>query len=78
MYYYDVSPIYALLLPSAFDLPASSAFYYKLDVLYISAGAQESTLGKQVVDLTFASEALGMPAADGYGWVQFEFGDQIG
>ena len=34
--------------------------------------------GKQVVDLTFASEALGMPASDGYGWVQFEFGDQIG
>lgn len=34
--------------------------------------------GKQVVDLTFASEALGMPAADGYGWAQFEFGDQIG
>ena len=34
--------------------------------------------GKQVVDLSFASEALGMPAADGYGWAQFEFGDQIG
>jgi hypothetical protein len=34
--------------------------------------------GKQVVDLTFTSEALGMPAADGYGWAQFEFGDQIG
>ncbi|KXN87240.1 Serine/threonine-protein kinase SRPK [Leucoagaricus sp. SymC.cos] len=34
--------------------------------------------GKQVVDLTFASEALGMPAANGYGWAQFEFGDQIG
>ncbi|KXN83018.1 Serine/threonine-protein kinase SRPK [Leucoagaricus sp. SymC.cos] len=24
--------------------------------------------GKQVVDLTFASEALGMPTVDGYGW----------
>ena len=34
--------------------------------------------GKQVVDPGFASEALGMPAADGYGWAQFEFGDQIG
>jgi hypothetical protein len=34
--------------------------------------------GKQVVDLTFASEALGIPTADGYGWAQFEFGDQIG
>ena len=34
--------------------------------------------GKQVFDLTFASEALGMPAADGYGWAQFEFGEQIG
>jgi len=34
--------------------------------------------GKQVVDLIFASESLGMPAADGYGWVQFEFGDKIG
>ena len=34
--------------------------------------------GDQVITLTFASEALGMPAADGYGWAQFEFGDQIG
>ena len=34
--------------------------------------------GKQVVDLTFASEPLGLPATDGYGWAQFEFGDQIG
>jgi len=34
--------------------------------------------GKQVVDLIFASEALGVPAADGYGWAQFEFGDRIG
>ena len=34
--------------------------------------------GKQVVDLTFVSEPLGMPATDGYGWAQFEFGDQIG
>ncbi|KAJ7761461.1 kinase-like protein [Mycena olivaceomarginata] len=34
--------------------------------------------GKTVVDLTFASEALGMPAAQGYGWAQFEFGDSVG
>jgi hypothetical protein len=34
--------------------------------------------GKQVVDLSFVSEPLGLPAADGYGWAQFEFGDQIG
>ena len=34
--------------------------------------------GKQVVDLTFVSEPLGLPAADGYGWAQFEFGDQVG
>ena len=34
--------------------------------------------GKQIIDLIFASEALGMPAADGYGWAQLEFGDQIG
>jgi len=34
--------------------------------------------GKQIVDLNFASEALGMPAADGYGWAQLEFGDQMG
>lgn len=34
--------------------------------------------GKPVIDLIFASEALGMPAVEGYGWVQFEFGDQIG
>jgi serine/threonine protein kinase len=34
--------------------------------------------GNQVIDLTFASEARGMPAAEGYGWAQFEFGEQIG
>ncbi|KAJ7035842.1 kinase-like protein [Mycena alexandri] len=34
--------------------------------------------GRTVVDLTFASEALGMPAAQGYGWAQFEFGDSVG
>ncbi|KAJ6610846.1 kinase-like domain-containing protein [Mycena sp. CBHHK59/15] len=33
--------------------------------------------GRTVVDLTFASEALGMPAAQGYGWAQFEFGDSV-
>ncbi|KAI0709096.1 kinase-like domain-containing protein [Earliella scabrosa] len=34
--------------------------------------------GKQVVDLTFASEPLGMPAAEGYGWAQFDFGQRVG
>ena len=34
--------------------------------------------GDQVVDLTFTSEGLGLPATKGYGWAQFEFGDQIG
>ena len=34
--------------------------------------------GRTVVDLTFASEALGMPAAQGYGWAQFEFGESAG
>jgi hypothetical protein len=34
--------------------------------------------GKQNFDLAFASEAPGMPAAAGYGWAQFEFGDRIG
>ena len=34
--------------------------------------------GKQVFDLSFAPEALGMPATNGYGGTQFEFGDQIG
>ncbi|KAJ7036690.1 kinase-like protein [Mycena alexandri] len=34
--------------------------------------------GKTVVDLSFASEALGLPAADGYGWAQLEFGDSVG
>jgi len=34
--------------------------------------------GEQIVDLNFVSEALGMPAAKGYGWAQFKFGDQIG
>ena len=34
--------------------------------------------GKQVVDLNFTSEALGMPATDGCGWAQLGFGDQIG
>lgn len=34
--------------------------------------------GNKVVDLTFASEALGMPAAQGYGWAQLNFGEHIG
>ena len=34
--------------------------------------------GKQVVDLTFASEPLGMPAPDGYGWPQIDFGQRVG
>ena len=34
--------------------------------------------GDRVVDLAFASEALGLPATKGYGWAQLEFGDQIG
>jgi len=33
---------------------------------------------KQVADLIFTSEALGMLAVDGYGWAQFQFGDKIG
>ena len=42
--------------------------------LHLSVDAE----GKQVLDPIFASEALGMPVADGYGWAQFEFGDQFG
>ena len=34
--------------------------------------------GNRVFDLNFISEALGMPAANGYGWPQLEFGDKIG
>lgn len=34
--------------------------------------------GEQATNLNFVSEALGMPAVKGYGWAQFEFGDQIG
>ena len=34
--------------------------------------------GKQVADLVFTSEAPSMPAADGYGWAQFEFGYRYG
>ncbi|RXW25557.1 hypothetical protein EST38_g374 [Candolleomyces aberdarensis] len=34
--------------------------------------------GNRVVDLTFASEAIGMPASQGYGWPQFDFGQEIG
>ena len=62
-------------------------------VVRFSTGTQKSTMaqleptnqhlladpeGKQVVDPSFVSEALGMPAAKGYGWAQFEFGDRIG
>ncbi|KAL0954338.1 hypothetical protein HGRIS_003336 [Hohenbuehelia grisea] len=32
--------------------------------------------GKQVY--SFTSEPLGMPAADGFGWARFEFGDAVG
>ncbi|KAG9227128.1 hypothetical protein CCMSSC00406_0010232 [Pleurotus cornucopiae] len=34
--------------------------------------------GKEVVDLSFKSEALGLPAKKGYGWPQLEFGERIG
>lgn len=34
--------------------------------------------GNEVVDLSFVSEPLGMPASDGYGWPQLEFGECIG
>lgn len=44
------------------------------------AGAQVSieSEGETVVDLTFVSEALGVPASLGYGWAQFDFGDRLG
>ncbi len=34
--------------------------------------------GKTVVDLSFVSEPLGLPASDGYGWPQFRAGESIG
>ncbi|KAF9495900.1 kinase-like protein [Pleurotus eryngii] len=34
--------------------------------------------GKEVVDVSFKSEALGVPAEQGYGWPQLEFGETIG
>ena len=34
--------------------------------------------GKTVMDLSFASEPLGLPASDGYGWPQFQAGESIG
>lgn len=34
--------------------------------------------GKEVVDLSFKSEGLGLPAEKGYGWAQLEFGEHIG
>lgn len=34
--------------------------------------------GNQLVELVFASESLGMPAQDGYGWPQFDFNERIG
>ncbi|KAF4591315.1 hypothetical protein EYR40_009918 [Pleurotus pulmonarius] len=34
--------------------------------------------GKEVVDLSFQSEGIGLPAEKGYGWAQLEFGEKIG
>jgi hypothetical protein len=34
--------------------------------------------GKTVMDLSFASEPLGLPALEGYGWPQFQAGESIG
>jgi hypothetical protein len=34
--------------------------------------------GETVVDFTFASEALGMPAEQGYGWTRWSFGEKVG
>ena len=34
--------------------------------------------GKTVMDLIFTSEPLGMPAKEGYGWVQWKFGEKVG
>jgi hypothetical protein len=34
--------------------------------------------GNEVFDLTFASEPIGMPASETYGFPQLEFGERIG
>jgi len=34
--------------------------------------------GKEVFDLTFVSEPLGLPASRAYGFTQLEFGERIG
>ena len=41
---------------------------------HFSVGAD----GKTYVDLSFASEPLGMPAKDGYGWPQIDINQSIG
>lgn len=41
---------------------------------HIYAGAD----GEQSVDLEFASEPLGLPATEGYGWPVLEFGQALG
>ena len=64
----------ARVVRSVANIRMSSSAQLKPTDQHFSVDAE----GKQVVDLTFVSEPLGLPAADGHGRAQFEFGDKIG
>lgn len=44
----------------------------------MEARTHYSADGKTIADFTFTSEPLGMPAQEGYGWVQWKFGEIVG
>ena len=82
-YAWHVPANYTLFPLGTFDLPASSAFPLAFQrsataqLELTNQHPQADPEGRGVTQLTFASEPLGLPAAKGFGWAQFEFGDQI-
>lgn len=72
----------ASLFPPSFRNMSSknSLFGAKLDLV---PGVQNQHVsvdkdGKNVVDLSFVEEPLGLPGLEGFGWPQLEFGERIG
>jgi len=69
------------LLIQSFRHPRVVCFPQRSSTTHLEPTNQHLSVEREdgeVADLTFVSEALGMPAMKGQGWAQFEFGDQIG
>ncbi|KAF8323237.1 kinase-like protein [Clavulina sp. PMI_390] len=48
------------------------------ETIYPNQYFRDDPEGTKVCELGFVEEALGMPAPDGYGWAQLEFGERVG